>query len=231
MKKLFAIIVFTVIFFGCSNNANNAKSGPFTFHNKTGEAVNVIITQGDEMKEERTFKIDETFSGVDYYLPEIRFVKALDPAENKEIIDNRYFAENNTADYFAFVFEKASVKAVVEIVDVDIIPDKEITIEKQEDGDTDKKVLVENLFFGEYNELLSEYSDYKGKLSELETTPPSDINCYTEKPEFEIFAWETNEAKGKKEKYYVTDLFEILVEKKPSSSGSIFKVSIVLLPS
>ena len=99
--KSFAPIVALVGLLCCLFSCDTGKSGPFTFTNTTTEPVSVLIDQDGVLA--KTFTAGETYQGKDYYTPQITFVKGIDTAENKSIIDNRFTASSTNGFDYSFV--------------------------------------------------------------------------------------------------------------------------------
>ena len=109
--KSFATIVALVGLLCCLFSCDTGKSGPFTFTNTTEETVYVLIDQDGVLA--KTFTAEETYQGKDYYTPQITFVKEIDTAENKSIIDNRYTATTNNGFDYSFVKVKGTAINII----------------------------------------------------------------------------------------------------------------------
>lgn len=109
--KSFATIVTLASLLFCLFSCDEGKSGPFTFTNTTEETVYVLIDQDGVLEKE--FTAGEKYQGKDYYTPQITFVKKIDTAENKAIIDNRYTATTNNGFDYSFVKVKGTAINII----------------------------------------------------------------------------------------------------------------------
>lgn len=185
MKYFVPFITIGLLF--CLFSCDAGKSGPFTFTNKTEASVNVIIIQDGTV--EKTFSDGEQYTGQDYYTPRITFVKGLDSADNKKIIDNRY--TYTSASTFDYVF----VMATKQNLEISATLKGDYTSNEATQGDT--------CYLTETNGKLGEYSDTTVKLSEIQTSSKS-TQLYTSNPQFRIYNGSGQD---------VTDLFTISLGK------------------
>lgn len=207
MKSFAAIITISSLLF-CLFSCDTGKSGPFTFTNKTGLSVNVIIIQDGTV--EKTFSAGEQYTGKDYYTPRITFVKGLDSADNKKIIDNRY--TYTTTSTFDYVFEKATSTPIN--ISASLPSDFATTY-----PDYGKWYLAEvNGKLGSYSEttilfekLLPASSTGASEASNNTTPPVASETLYTSNPQFRIYRDKTVE--GKTEREDLTNLFSLFLGK------------------
>lgn len=181
--KSFATIVTLASLLFCLFSCDTGKSGPFTFTNTTEETVYVLIDQDGVLEKE--FTAGEKYQGKDYYTPQITFVKEIDTAENKAIIDNRYTATTNNG--FDYSFVKVKGTAINIILDLPKALPPELT----------------DCYLAETQGKLGDYSNPDIKLTSGMSSPVSE-QLYTDSPVFRIY----NNAKQD-----VTDLFTIAVGK------------------
>ena len=184
--KSFATIVALVGLLCCLFSCDEGKSGPFTFTNNTGTDVHVLIDQDGVLA--KTFTAEETYQGKDYYTPQITFVKEIDTAENKAIIDNKYTATTNNG--FDYSFVKAEEYPLV------------ISFNLGGNFSTNP-AIKDGCILRELSGKLGEYSNTKIELTNGMSSPDSK-QLYTDSPVFRIY----NNAKQD-----VTDLFTIAVGK------------------
>ncbi len=198
-----------------------AKEGPFTFTNKTPEKVYAIISQDKTIEKE--FDAGESYTGEDYFVPKISFVKDFASEENKKITDNRFAA--STINGFDYDFAKAEGTKILITV---ILP-------------TDFKTTVASLkdcYLGEAEGKLSDYSDTStdfklttiasgtdgtsstGTAASSTSTTSSgaagtektkETLLYTEEPDFRIYQNKTVD--GKTEREDLTNLFSLSLGK------------------
>lgn len=160
--KSFATIVPLASLLFCLFSCDTGKSGPFTFTNNTGTKVYVLIDQDGVLA--KTFTAEETYQGKDYYTPQITFVKEIDTAENKAIIDNRYTATTNNG--FDYSFVKVNGTTINIIVNLE---------EKLPDELTGCYLAEAQGKLGDYSN--TEINLTSGKISQL----------YTDSPVFRIY--------------------------------------------
>ncbi len=188
MKYFAPFITIGLLF--CLFSCDAGKSGPFTFTNKTEASVNVIIIQDGTV--EKTFSNGEQYTGQDYYTPRITFVKGLDSADNKKIIDNRY--TYTSASTFDYVF----VMATKQNLEISATLEGDYTSNEATQGDT--------CYLTETNGKLGEYSNTTVKLSEIQTSSKS-TQLYTSNPQFRIYNGANQD---------VTDLFTLTLSTETS---------------
>lgn len=190
--KSFATIVALVGLLCCLFSCDTGKSGPFTFTNNTGTKVYVLIDQDGVLEKE--FTAEETYQGKDYYTPQITFVKEIDTAENKAIIDNRYTATTNNGFDYSFV-------KVEEYPEAEEYP---LVISFNPGGNfSTNPAIKDGCILRELSGKLGDYSNTEIKLTSGMSSPVSK-QLYTDSPVFRIY----NNAKQD-----VTDLFTIAVGK------------------
>lgn len=190
MKYFAPFITIGLLF--CLFSCDAGKSGPFTFTNNTGETVYVLIDQDGVL--EKTFASGEKYTGKDYYTPRITFVKKLDSADNKKIIDNRYTATTTKGFDYEFVENKG----------------QPLVISANLGGDYGTNDATrDNCLLKEANGKLGDYSNETVSLSEIQTPPDpaSNYKLYTSNPQFRIY----NGAKQD-----VTDLFTLTLSTETS---------------
>ncbi|MCI6663562.1 MAG: hypothetical protein MSL09_05025 [Spirochaetia bacterium] len=181
--KSFATIVALAGLLCCLFSCDTGKSGPFTFTNNTGTKVYVLIDQDGVLEKE--FTAGETYQGKDYFIPQITFVKEIDTAENKAIIDNRYTATTNNGFDYSFVKVKGTAINIILDLPKDLPPE------------------LTDCYLAETQGKLGDYSNPDIKLTSGMSSPVSK-QLYTDSPVFKIY----NNAKQD-----VTDLFTIAVGK------------------
>lgn len=181
--KSFATIVPLASLLFCLFSCDTGKSGPFTFTNTTEETVYVLIDQDGVLEKE--FTDGEKYQGKDYYTPQITFVKEIDTAENKSIIDNKFTATTNNG--FDYSFVKVKGTAINIILDLPKALPPELT----------------DCYLAEAQGKLGEYSNTKIELTNGMSSPVSE-RLYTDSPVFRIYD---------NAKQDVTDLFTIAVGK------------------
>lgn len=168
MKYFAPLITISSLLF-CLFSCDTGKSGPFTFTNNTGETVNVLIDQDGIL--EKTFAAGEKYIGKDYYTPQITFVKGLDSADNKKIIDNRY--TYTTTNGFDYEFRPATSTTINISAS---LPDNFATTYPD----------YGKWYLSEVNGKLGEFSNTTVKLSEIQS-PASNYKLYTSNPQFRIY--------------------------------------------
>lgn len=206
--KYFAPLITISSLLLCLFSCDTGKSGPFTFTNNTGETVNVLIGQDGIL--EKNFAIGEKYTGKDYYTPQITFVKGLDSADNKKIIDNRY--SYTTTSTFDYVFGPATSTPISISAS---LPDNFATTYP----DYGKWYLAEsNGKLGEFSETtilfetLLPTSSTSAATAPNNTTPPVvSETLYTSTPQFRIYRDKTVE--GKTEREDITNLFSLSLGK------------------
>lgn len=181
--KSFATIVTLASLLFCLFSCDEGKSGPFTFTNTTEETVYVLIDQDGVLEKE--FTAGETYQGKDYYTPQITFVKGIDTAKNKAIIDNRYTATTNNGFDYSFVKVKGTAINIIVNLEEEL-PDE-----------------LTGCYLAETQGKLGDYSNPDIMLTNGMSSPDSK-QLYTDSPVFKIY----NNAKQD-----VTDLFTIAVGK------------------
>ncbi|MDY4674328.1 MAG: hypothetical protein SO369_04960 [Treponema sp.] len=180
--KSFATIVTLASLLFCLFSCDEGKSGPFTFTNNTGTEVHVLIDQDGIT--EKTFTIGEKYQGKDYFIPKITFVKEIDTAENKSIIDNRYTATTNNGFDYSFVK----------------VEEYPLVISFNPGGNfSTNPAIKDGCILRELSGKLGDYSN-----TEINLTSGKSSQLYTDSPVFRIY----NNAKQD-----VTDLFTIAVGK------------------
>lgn len=207
MKSFAAIITISSLLF-CLFSCDTGKSGPFTFTNSTTEPVNVLIDQDGIL--EKTFAAGEKYIGKDYYTPQITFVKGLDTADNKKIIDNRY--TYTTTNSFDYEFRPATSTTINISA---ILPDNFATTYP----DYGKWYLSEgNGKLGSYSETPILFEKLLPAPSTGTTTAPNSTTppvvsetLYTSNPQFRIYRDKTVE--GKTEREDLTNLFSLSLGK------------------
>lgn len=122
----------------------------------------VLIDQDGVLEKE--FTAGEKYQGKDYYTPQITFVKEIDTAENKAIIDNRYTATTNNGFDYSFVKVKGTAINIILDLPKDLPPE------------------LTDCYLAEAQGKLGDYSTTKimltsGKISQL----------YTDSPVFRIY--------------------------------------------
>ena len=179
-----------------------AKEGPFTFTNVTPEKVYAIISQDKTIEKE--FDAGESYTGEDYFVPKISFVKDFASEENKKITDNR-FAASTTDNGFDYDFTKAEGTKILITV---ILP--------AAFGTT--VASLKDCYLGEAKGKLSDYSDTSTdfKLTTIAsgtagTAKTKETLLYTEEPDFRIYQNKTVD--GKTEREDLTSLFSLSLGK------------------
>lgn len=178
-----------------------AKEGPFTFTNETPEKVYAIISQDKTIEKE--FDAGESYTGEDYFVPKISFVKDFTSEENKKITDNRFVA--TTDNGFDYDFEKAEGTKI--LITVILPTDFETTM-----------ASLKDCYLGEAEGKLSDYSDTSAdfKLTTIDlgtagTAKTKEALLYTEEPDFRIYQNKT--VNGKTEREDLTSLFSLSLGK------------------
>ena len=190
--KSFATIVTLASLLFCLFSCDEGKSGPFTFTNNTGTKVYVLIDQDGVLEKE--FTAGEKYQGKDYFIPKINFVKGINTAENKAIIDNRYTATTNNCFDYSFV-------KVEEYPEAEEYP---LVISFNPGGNfSTNPAIKDGCILRELSGKLGDYSNTEIKLTSGMSSPVSE-QLYTDSPVFRIY----NNAKQD-----VTDLFTIAVGK------------------
>ena len=219
MKRLAIILALSgllIAIFGCEAG----KSGPFTFTNKTGEQVNVIITQDATI--EKTLTANEKYVGQDYYSPQITFVKGLSGSD-KNVTDNRFAATTDNG----FDYDFAKTEGTKILITVTLPANFETTV-----------ASLKDCYLGEAEGKLSDYSDTSAdfKLTTIAlgtagtsstgtaasststtssgaagTAPTKETLLYTEEPDFRIYQNKTVD--GKTEREDLTSLFSLSLGK------------------
>lgn len=213
MKRLAIILALSgllIAIFGCEAG----KSGPFTFTNRTGDTVYVLIDQDGIL--EKTFIPGEKYQGKDYYSPQITFVKGLSGSD-KNVTDNRFAA--TTDNGFDYDFAKAEGTKIL------------ITVTLPTDFGTTVASL-KDCYLGEAEGKLSDYSDTSAdfKLTTIDlgtagtsspgtaassgtavTEKTKETLLYTEEPDFRIYQNKTVD--GKTEREDLTSLFSLSLGK------------------
>lgn len=178
-----------------------AKEGPFTFTNETPEKVYAIISQDKTIEKE--FDAGESYTGEDYFVPKISFVKDFASEENKKITDNRFAA--STTNGFDYDFAKAEGTKI--LITVILPTDFETTV-----------ASLKDCYLGEAEGKLSDYSDTSTdfKLTTIAsgtdgTEKTKETLLYTEEPDFRIYQNKTVD--GKTEREDLTSLFSLSLGK------------------
>jgi hypothetical protein len=200
--KSFAPIVALVGLLCCLFSCDTGKSGPFTFTNTTTETVSVLIDQDGVLA--KTFTAGETYQGKDYYTPQITFVKGIDTAENKSIIDNRFTASSTNG------FDYSFVKADTTTINIIVNPQEALPPEL-----TDCYLAEVAGKLGEFSTTTIPLNSSSGEATESQTeggtaTPVSE-KLYTNSPSFRIYRDKTVD--GKQEKEDISSLFTIALGK------------------
>ena len=200
--KSFAPIVALVGLLCCLFSCDTGKSGPFTFTNTTTETVSVLIDQDGVLA--KTFTAGQTYQGKDYYTPQITFVKGIDTAENKAIIDNRY--TSTTINLFDYSFVKADATTINIIVNLQEALPPELT---------DCYLAEAQGKLGEYSDttitLNSSSGEATASQTESQEAAAQNYRLYTNTPDFRIYRDKTVD--GKQEKENISSLFSIAVGK------------------
>ncbi len=200
--KSFATIVTLASLLFCLFSCDEGKSGPFTFTNNTGESIHVLINQDGVLA--KTFTAGQTYQGKDYYTPQITFVKGIDTAENKAIIDNRY--TSTTINLFDYSFVKADATTINIIVNLQEALPPELT---------DCYLAEAQGKLGEYSDttitLNSSSGEATASQTESQEAAAQNYRLYTNTPDFRIYRDKTVD--GKQEKENISSLFSIAVGK------------------
>lgn len=149
------------------------KEGPFTFTNKTGSEVHVLITQSKTVQ--KTLQKDETHTGEDYFTPKIVFLNS--SSDNK--ISNKYTA--TTDNGFDYKFENATSSNISISLKV---PSDFTTTYKDYEKWTLKEV---NGKLGDTTVKFSEFKDSSSSTPPLLNKSITDKKLYTDTPEFRIY--------------------------------------------
>lgn len=201
MKSFATIVTLTGLLF-CLFSCDEGKSGPFTFTNNTGESIHVLIDQDGVLA--KTFTAEETYQGKDYYTPQITFVKGIDTAENKAIIDNRY--TSTTINLFDYSFVKADATTINIIVNLQEALPPELT-------DCYLAEVAGKL--GEFSTttitLNSSSGEATASQTESQEAAAQNYQLYTDTPDFRIYRNKT--VNSKREQEDLTNLFTIALGK------------------
>lgn len=203
--KSFTPIVALVGLLCCLFSCDTGKSGPFTFTNTTTETVSVLIDQDGVLA--KTFTAGETYQGKDYYTPQITFVKGIDTAENKSIIDNRFTASSTNG--FDYNFNQVTGTAI------NIMVNLPADFATQESSLKDAYLAEIAGKLGEFSTTTITLNSSSGEATESQTeggtaTPVSE-KLYTNSPSFRIYRDKTVD--GKQEKEDISSLFTIALGK------------------
>lgn len=196
--KSFAPIVALVGLLCCLFSCDTGKSGPFTFTNNTGTEVHVLIDQDGIT--EKTFAAGEKYQGKDYFTPKITFVKGIDTAENKSIIDNRFTASSTNG--FDYNFNQVTGTAI------NIIPADFAT---QETWFKDAYLAEVAGKLGEFSTTTIPLNSLSGEATESQEATAQNYRLYTDTPDFRIYRDKTVD--GKQEKEDISSLFTIALGK------------------
>ena len=203
--KSFAPIVALVGLLCCLFSCDTGKSGPFTFTNTTTETVSVLIDQDGVWA--KTFTAGETYQGKDYYTPQITFVKGIDTAENKSIIDNRFTASSTNG--FDYNFNQVTGTAI------NIMVNLPADFATQESSLKDAYLAEVAGKLGEFSTttitLNSSSGEATASQTESQEAAAQNYRLYTNTPDFRIYRDKTVD--GKQEKEDITKLFTIAVGK------------------
>lgn len=182
MKSFTTIVTLAGLLF-CLFSCDAGKSGPFTFTNTTEETVYVLIDQDGVLEKE--FGKEEKYTGKDYFIPKITFVKGFSSETDKSIVDNRYTATTNNGFDYSFVEAKGTAINIILDLQKDLPPE------------------LTDCYLAEAQGKLGEDSTTKIDLTNGMSSPVSK-QLYTDSPVFRIY----NNAKQD-----VTALFTIAVGK------------------
>lgn len=199
--KSFAPIVALVGLLCCLFSCDTGKSGPFTFTNTTTETVSVLIDQDGVLA--KTFTAGETYQGKDYYTPQITFVKGIDTAENKSIIDNRFTASSTNG--FDYNFNQVTGTAINIMAN---LPDDFAT---QESSLKDAYLAEIAGKLGEFSTTTITLNSLSGEATESQEAAAQNYRLYTDTPDFRIYRDKTVD--GKQEKEDISSLFTIALGK------------------
>lgn len=199
--KSFAPIVALVGLLCCLFSCDTGKSGPFTFTNTTTETVSVLIDQDGVLA--KTFTAGETYQGKDYYTPQITFVKGIDTAENKSIIDNRFTASSTNG--FDYSFNQITGTAI------NIMVNLPADFATQEPWLKDAYLAEVAGKLGEFSTTTITLNSLSGEATESQEAAAQNYRLYTDTPDFRIYRDKTVD--GKQEKEDISSLFTIALGK------------------
>ncbi|MBO5730883.1 MAG: hypothetical protein J6R67_06785 [Treponema sp.] len=199
--KSFAPIVALVGLLCCLFSCDTGKSGPFTFTNTTTETVSVLIDQDGVLA--KTFTAGETYQGKDYYTPQITFVKGIDTAENKSIIDNRFTASSTNG--FDYNFNQVTGTAI------NIMVNLPADFATQESSLKDAYLAEVAGKLGEFSTTTITLNSLSGEATESQDAAAQNYRLYTDTPDFRIYRDKTVD--GKQEKEDISSLFTITLGK------------------
>lgn len=199
--KSFAPIVVLVGLLCCLFSCDTGKSGPFTFTNTTTETVSVLIDQDGVLA--KTFTAGETYQGKDYYTPQITFVKGIDTAENKSIIDNRFTASSTNG--FDYSFNQITGTAI------NIMVNLPADFATQEPWLKDAYLAEVAGKLGEFSTTTIPLNSLSGEATESQEAAAQNYRLYTDTPDFRIYRDKTVD--GKQEKEDISSLFTIALGK------------------
>lgn len=199
--KSFAPIVALVGLLCCLFSCDTGKSGPFTFTNTTTETVSVLIDQDGVLA--KTFTAGETYQGKDYYTPQITFVKGIDTAENKSIIDNRFTASSTNG--FDYNFNQVTGTAI------NIMVNLPADFATQESSLKDAYLAEIAGKLGEFSTTTITLNSLSGEATESQEAAAQNYRLYTDTPDFRIYRDKTVD--GKQEKEDISSLFTIALRK------------------
>lgn len=199
--KSFALIVALVGLLCCLFSCDTGKSGPFTFTNTTTETVSVLIDQDGVLA--KTFTAGETYQGKDYYTPQITFVKGIDTAENKSIIDNRFTASSTNG--FDYNFNQVTGTAI------NIMVNLPADFATQESSLKDAYLAEIAGKLGEFSTTTITLNSLSGEATESQEAAAQNYRLYTDTPDFRIYRDKTVD--GKQEKEDISSLFTIALRK------------------
>ena len=199
--KSFAPIVALVGRLCCLFGCDTGKSGPFTFTNTTTETVSVLIDQDGVLA--KTFTAGETYQGKDYYTPQITFVKGIDTADNKSIIDNRFTASSTNG--FDYNFNQVTGTAI------NIMVNLPADFATQESSLKDAYLAEVAGKLGEFSTTTITLNSLSGEATESQEAAAQNYRLYTDTPDFRIYRDKTVD--GKQEKEDISSLFTIALEK------------------
>ena len=200
MKSFAPIVALAGLLF-CLFSCDAGKSGPFTFTNNTGTEVHVLIDQDGVLA--KTFTAGETYQGKDYYTPQITFVKGIDTAENKSIIDNRFTASSTNG--FDYNFNQVTGTAI------NIMVNLPADFATQESSLKDAYLAEVAGKLGEFSTTTISLNSLSGEATESQEAAAQNDRLYTDTPDFRIYRDKTVD--GKQEKEDITKLFTIAVGK------------------
>lgn len=200
MKSFATIVTLTGLLF-CLFSCDTGKSGPFTFTNNTGESIHVLIDQDGVLA--KTFTAGQTYQGKDYYTPQITFVKGIDTAENKAIIDNRY--TSTTINLFDYSFNQVTGTAI------NIMVNLPVDFATQEPWLKDAYLAEVAGKLGEFSTTTIPLNSLSGEATESQEAAAQNYRLYTDTPDFRIYRNKTVD--GKEEQEDLTNLFTIALGK------------------